>query len=163
MPIHSNIYNVHWNKLISWLLPMELFKPKLFAIVKALIAPIAKLHNDLLVLRKAKLYELSIDSRIGKMVSYLNKRYDATNSIYITNGQKGVEQFIFLETETETDYVFDVSSAEQMFVYNDNEVGTAPAHFIVWLPLALQPKELEIKAVVNQIKLPSKRFQIQYF
>ncbi len=163
MPINSNIYNINWDKLLSWLLPSILFKAKLFVWVKALVSPITLLHNKLLAFRNAKLYDLTIDSRIGSIVSYLNKRYDSTNnSIYITNGQRGTEQYIFLETETETDYVFDASSTEQMYVYNNNEVGAAPAQFIVWLPLGLQPKELEIFAIINTLKMPSKRFQIQY-
>jgi hypothetical protein len=164
MPTNDNIYKVNWFKLVSWVLPNIFFKPKMFTWCKALVAPIVIVHNDLLVFRNAKLYDLTIDIRIGSIVSYLNKRYDATNnSIYISNGQRGVEQFIFLDTETESDYVFDAASTEQMYVYNNNEVGAAPAQFIVWLPLLLQPKELEIFAVVKQICLPSKRFQIQYF
>jgi hypothetical protein len=163
MPVNSNIYDINWDKLLSWLLPNELFKAKLFVLIKALVSPITALHINLLVLRKAKLYELSIDSRIGSIVYYLNKRYDSNNRIYITNGQIGVEQFIFLDTEAETDYVYDDASSEQMYVFTDNEVGVTSAKFIVWLPLVLQPKELEIEAVVNKIKMPSKRFQIQYF
>jgi hypothetical protein len=162
MPTKDNIYKVDWFKLVSWALPSILFKPKMFTWCKALVAPIVMVHNDLLVFRKAKLYELSIDSRIGSIVGYLNKRYDSNNRIYITNGQKGVEQFIFLDTEAETDYLFEDANTEQMYVYNSNEVGATPAQFIVWLPLVLQPKELEITAIIKQIKLPSKRFQIQY-
>lgn len=163
MPTNSNTYKVDFFKLVSWLLPTIMFKPKMYAWCKALISPIVTIHNDLLVFRKAKLYELAITPQIGSIVYYLNSRYDATaNSIYITNGQKGVEQFIFLDTEAETDYVFDDANAEQMYVYNSNEVGATPAQCIVWLPLFLQPKELEITAIIKQIKLPSKRFQIQY-
>jgi hypothetical protein len=162
MPVNSNIYDINWDKLLSWLLPNELFKAKLFVLIKALVSPITALHINLLVLRKAKLYELSIDSRIGSIVYYLNKRYDSNNRIYITNGMRGTDNFIFLETETETDYVFDDGSAEQMHIFNENEVGASPAQFIVWLPTDLQPKELEIIAIINTLRMPSKRFQIQF-
>lgn len=163
MPFNINIYNVNWNKLISWLLPLELFKTKFIVLVKSITAPISMLHNDLLVYRKAKLAELALTPQIGSMVYYLNKRYDATdNRIYITNGMRGTDNFIFLETEVETDYLFDDTSTEQMHIYTDSEVGATPAHFIVWLPIVLQPKQLEIEAIINKLKMPSKRFQIQF-
>lgn len=164
MPTNANIYKVDWFKLVSWLLPNALFKPKMYAWCKALVAPIVMVHNDLLIFRKAKLEELTLTPQIGSIVYYLNKRYDsAAMSIYITNGQRGIDQYIFNEIETETDWCFDDASIEQMYVYNDADVGATPAQFIVWLPVALQPKSLEIAALITIQRLPGKRFQLQYF
>lgn len=165
MAINANIYKINWYKLVSWLLPNPLYKPKMFAWCKALVAPISSLHTNFLQFRKQKLYELSITPQVGSLAAMLNKRYDGVQQrIYITNGERGENIYLFQDDEEGADlYIFLDAETQATYVYNDSEVGNNPAHFIVHIPLALAINIDELKALINTYKLPSKRFQIQRF
>jgi hypothetical protein len=164
MPVNKNIYNVNWNKLVSWLLPNELFKPKMFAWCKSLVVGVSSLHTLFLQFRKQTNYHLSITGQITKLVLLLNDKYDKTQRrIYITDGQRGDEVYIFLENEVKDLSLYTTTENQPIYIFNSGEVGANKAHFIVHVPLSIQFDEAAMRALINIYKIPGKRYQIQKF
>lgn len=163
MPFNTKIYNVNWNKLTAWLIPDELFKAKVFVLCKSMIVFVSTIHIDFLNFRKQKMYELAITPQICWLVLLLNDRFDfVQRRIYIEDGAKGDNVYLFQDDEGDSIYAFQDSELENNWVFNDSEVGSTPAHFIVYLPSVLAAKEDMIKSILNINRLPSKRYQIQY-
>jgi hypothetical protein len=164
MPINTNIYKVNWFKLVSWLLPSDLFMPKTFALCKALATPIATLHTNFLAYRKQCLYDLTITPQICWLVKLLNDKFDyVQRRIYISEGERGDNIYLFQDAEDGNEYLFQNAEVEQIWLFNDSEVGNNPAHFVVYIPASVASKIDVLKSILNIYKLPSRRYQIQTF
>ena len=163
---NNNIYIVNWTKLLNWLLPEVLRKPKLLAFMKALVYPINLLHNDLLRFKKQKEYQLSINSQVCRLQALLNDRYDSFNRrLYIDDGQLGNEVYVFTDAEDSPLGLFTAAENNPVDVYNDYELHGTAADFIVFIPNALNGSINinDLVSLVNQNKLPGKKWQVQYF
>lgn len=164
MPINGNIYSVNWNKLISWLMPTALFKPKMFGWLKSLAAPISTLHGDLLAFRKQKKYELEITGQVCKLETLLNDRFDNNlRRIYILDGEKSKRRFIYSKAEQYTQPVYTVAENRPFYIYQQNEITTTTYHFIVKVPSGLVYDADVMVSVLSSFKMPSKKFDIQSF
>ena len=163
---NNNIYNVNWGKLLNWLLPEMLRKPKLLAFMNALVFPIQLLHIDLLRFKKQKEYQLSINSQVCRMQAMLNDKYDSgARRIYIDDGHLGNSVYVFTAAENTHTWLFKSSENNPLYVYNRNEIKGTAAHFIVYIPTILNGNINipELTSLVNIYKLPGKRWQIKYF
>ncbi len=163
---NNNIYIVNWGKLLNWMLPEMLRKPKLLAFMNALIFPIQLLHIDLLRFKKQKEYQLSINSQVCRLQALLNDKYDSgQRRLYIDDGQQGNEVFIFTDAENSPHALFIALENNPLYIFNDYELQGTAAHFIVFIPNALNGllNINELVSLVNQNKLPGKKWQIQYF
>ncbi len=163
--LYNNIYIVNWNKLLTWLLPEVLRKPKVLAFMNALVYPIQLLHIDLLRFKKQKEYQLSINSQVCRMQAMLNDYYDSgLRRIYIGDGQLGNEVYLFQDSENSPIGLFTDAENNPEYVYNDNELVGTVADFIVYIPNVLNGSINinEMVSLVNQNKLPGKKWQIQY-
>ncbi len=161
MPINKNIYAVNWNKLVSWLLPSELFKPKMFAWCKALIAPISTLHGLFLAFRKQKNYELAITGQVCLLEKLLNDKFDtAQRRIYITDGEKTKRKYAFTASEFVPLPTYTVAENKPLFIYQDGEISTTTYHFIVNVPTILRFNNDVMISLLNTFKLPSRKFNI---
>ena len=161
MPINSNIYNVNWNKLVSWLLPSELFKPKMFAWWKALVAPISTLHGSFLAFRKQKNYELAITGQVCLLEKLLNDKFDNTQRrIYITDGEKSKRKYAFTVNEFVPLPIYTEGENKPLFIYQDGEINSITYHFIVNVPNTLRFNNDVMINLLNTFKLPSRKFNI---
>lgn len=132
MPINGNIYSVNWNKLISWLMPTALFKPKMFGWLKSLAAPISTLHGDLLAFRKQKKYELEITGQVCKLETLLNDRFDNNlRRIYILDGEKSKRRFIYSKAEQYTQPVYTVAENRPFYIYQQMKLPPPPTTLLL--------------------------------
>lgn len=162
MPFNKNIYAVNWNKLVSWLLPNELFKPKMFAWCKALIAPISSLHGSFLAFRKQQNYELSITGQVCLLEKLLNDKFDNTlRRIFITDGEKSKRKYAFTKNEFVPLPIYTEGENKPVFVYLDGEINSLTYHFIVNVPTGLRFNNDVMISVLNSFKLPSRKYVIQ--
>ncbi len=164
MPINSNVYNVNWNKLVSWLTPARLFLPKVFALLKALVSPISSLHGLFISFRKQKLYDLSINSQVCRLEKLLNDKFDSVQRrIYITDGEKSKRKYIFKRSELVPLPVYLDAESNPTFIYKDAEITTITYHFIVNVPLGIKYKEAVINSLLNTYRLPSRKYKLETF
>lgn len=164
MPINDNTYSVNWNKLLSWLTPTTLFKAKMFALLKSLVAPVSTLHGDFIGFRKQKNYELGITGQVCKLEKLLNDKYDKSlRRIYITDGIKSKRKYIFNDSEFVPQPIYTEAEAKPYFIYQDGEITTTTYHFIVNIPVVVRYNADELISILSVFKMPSKKFNIQTF
>lgn len=158
-------YDIDFNKLIKWLVPHFLAKPKHLAWLTTLLFPLVWLYEQFLGYRSDKLYDATINSQVNRLTHALRREF-SDNTIYIIHYADYLDQaFIFLELEGATpeyDYLdieahtpvdYDFTSSEY-----DNEQD-----FIVRIPVALTSQSAAVAQFVNKYKFSSKRFKVETF
>lgn len=164
MPISANTYKVNWNKLVSWLLPTSLFKPKMFVWLKSLVIPINQLHTDLINYRYQKLYDLSISGQVCKLEKLLNDKFDEVHKrIYIVDGERSKKRYIYQQLEVIKQNVYKTIENKPLFIYKDAEIQINTIHFVVMIPNSLRYDIDVFVSILNIFKMPSKRYTIQTF
>lgn len=147
---------------MSWLLPSELFKPKMFAWCKALVAPISSLHGSFLAFRKQKNYDLSITGQVCLLEKLLNDKFDNTlRRIYIEDGEKSKRKYIFKRNEFVPLPIYTTAETTPIFFYLNGEITTITYHFIANVPTGLSYNNDVMKSVLNIYKLPSRKYKIE--
>jgi hypothetical protein len=164
MSTTDNTYKVDFNKLVSWLLPLRLFKPKLFALCKALVSPLSTLHADFIVYRLQKKYELEITGQVCKLERLLNDKFDADlRRIYITDGEKSKRKYVYSKNELAAKHIYKDDENKPLYIYQQSEIATTTYHFIVNVPLGLSYNADVFVSILSQFKMPSKKFKIVTF
>jgi hypothetical protein len=145
-------YDFNISKWILWLLPSVLRKPKQIAWLNALLQPIGYIHTRFYSFKQRVDIELRVSPQVRILRGYLNERFDKDyNRIDIVDTGQISQTYIFLESENAPLYL------PVFLSIGDNY------DFIVRLPVDLIAYETGIKAILNKFKLPSKRYDIQYF
>lgn len=157
------IFEIDLNKIIRWLTPHFLDKPKHRAWLQTLMFPIVWLYAQFLDYRSSKFRESTINSQVNRLTQALRERF-GSDLIEILHFSDYLNQaFIYLELEgsvLEYDYLaieghvpvdYDFLQAEY-----DNQFD-----FVVRIPASLTIEQDSITAFVNKYKLVSKRFKIE--
>lgn len=153
------MFNVDFDKLLTWLLPALLRKPVFFAWVQTLCSPVKQLYDEFIAKRTTDLYVLNHDSRVFSIQAVLNDRFDNVNrTIYLTDGFAKPRIYLYTPEENKPVYL-----NPTIPVYNEGDYGDTGIDFIVWVPnaVAISNQDLiEMTSLVNKYKLASKRFSI---
>jgi hypothetical protein len=131
---------------------------------KALIAPINTLHSELIAFRKQKLYEIEITGQVCKLEKLLNDKFDSTlRRIFITDGQKSKRKYVFTKEEFVPQPIFMTPENKPFFIYQNNEITTNTFHFVVNVPNNVTYNSAVFISILNEFKMPSKKFKIVTF
>jgi len=71
-------YEVDISKLVRWLLPTFLQKPRMLAFMEALMTPVRNIYSSFLQEQEQMLNEVRLTGQTGVLENYLNDRFDAT-------------------------------------------------------------------------------------
>jgi hypothetical protein len=161
------IYNIDYNKPITWLIPPRLRSSILMYWVKALISPIDKLYGDFTRYRKDVLYRTSITPQVCYMEKVLNDTFDKTQRrITITDGFEYIVTLIHLDEALKPlpTYLEGTGHDEDIpIIHDDSAYMDSGCDFNVNIPFSLsQTDEMRLKSIINTYKLPSKRYKILY-
>lgn len=184
----SKVYDIDYKRLIVLLLPSDMRKPRLFAVIKAMIAPIVVLYDQFKVNRSLNLYKVNRTGQVCHLRGMLNDNFDPSlRRIVIADGITSDWTILYkyslfnaIDNKQPLWVGFANSSSVDGFgnttaIFNQDNtvsliskqgsVGTAGIDFLVMVPMALRGivDENRIKAQVNYYKLASKRYEIQYF
>lgn len=159
--MNSRIYNIVYAKLIQWLTPAMLRKPKMLAWISICISPVGYVYNNLLRFRTQTLYTLKITPQVCYLEKLLNDRYDYINrGIYITDAFRANPVYMFQDVEDKPVPMFADVENQPVFMYTDGEVGDVKNDFVVVVPLSVSFNVNEMTSLINNYKLASKRFTI---
>ena len=149
-------YKVDWNRLVLLLLPSMLRQPVLFAYLKALISPIAKLHNQWKLMREANLRKLSYNGQRCYLRKALNDECDADlRRIYIGETQNNSPDYIYTSDENLDVYL------GIMYLENEFDYSTGVVDFLVFVPQeVLNIKVNELTAILDFYTLAGKKYEI---
>jgi hypothetical protein len=150
-------------KIVKWLTPHFLWKPKQTAWLTVLLFPLVWLYEQFLIYQLDKLKEATINSQVIRLTQALRERYNNQGIIIIHFSDYINQAFLYLQLEG-TFSEFDYLAAEghtpvdydfQQLEYNDQ------FDFIVRIPAAIAAQTDLITAFVNKYKLASKRFKVE--
>lgn len=162
MAFTDNIYNVDWNKLVTWLIPYPLRQPKLLAFVDALKQSVADVYTRYLAYKTYTVYWLGINSQVCFMQKALNDKYDiAERRIYITDGVNIEPVLLSLKSENKPQKFSLKTEAQPIRLPLKSEVAAFASDFIVNVPAAVAFSADEMSAVIDSIKTPSKTYIIK--
>lgn len=152
------MYNIDFNRLVTWLLPGLITKPKFQSWLRGLIEPLKTIQKAFNKNRESNLYKLRHNSQVFSIVNVLNDRFDnGQRRIYITDGL--TKDRIYIHTRQELKPLF----LGQIFLWNRGDYADTGVDFIVWIPVQIfiTPQDLiEVRALITYYKLSGKRFKI---
>lgn len=163
--MNFNIYNVDFNKLIRYFLPRDWLEITHISFLASLITPVETLRKDFLTFRNQINYRLSHNSQVVYLQKVLNDQYDSElRRIYINNGVFIGPLYAYKESDNRPFFL------GTQIIYKETELVGGDADFIVIFPKELRPANAitiqgylsDIKATVNEYKLASKTFSIQF-
>jgi hypothetical protein len=153
-----NIFSIDFSKVILWLLPHFLRRPRLFSYLSALSQPVCKLYDEFHLFRDDNLYRLSHTGQVFSLENVLNDKFDAAERrIYITDGTTRRRTYLFTRIEVQPEYIGKIN------LHNRGDYADTGVDFIVWIPLSVYVSNedtSEAKALVNFYKLAGKRYKI---
>lgn len=159
--MNSRIYNIVYSKLVQWLTPAMLRKPRMLAWIGICTSPINFLYRDLLRFRSLTLYRLGITPQVCFLEKLLNDQYDFIGrGIHIVDAAQTDPTYIFQDAEEKPVYMYTDAENLPVFMYTDGEAGDLKDDFIVIVPLSVTFNHNEMTSLINAYKLASKQFKI---
>jgi len=159
----KRIYRVRWNKLVTWLTPTAIRKPKWLALVKALAAPVNDVYNRFISYGGDTNYRIGITLSAVDLQRALNDRYDSTlRRIRIVEliSKEGIAIFQREENKPITLFI-KVGEGFSLILFTKQETMGFEADFIVQIPISLLFDMKDLSAFIDLFKMESKTYIIQ--
>jgi hypothetical protein len=153
------------DKMIRWLMPYFLVKPKHLAWLQTLFAPLKTLYADFIGYKALQLKNATINSQKARLETALRDQFE-DNSIYIFHPDDYLDQaFIYLQREGATpefDYLHIEAHVPVDYDATQPEYNTQ-YDFIVRIPASLAGSTQAIHAFVKKYVFSSITFTIETF
>lgn len=160
----SNIYNIEWKKLATWLLPVNLRRKKLQAFVYALLAPVNDLHTRFLSYVKNVDYRLKINYQVCYLEAALNDRFDYVDRrIQIVRARQYDPFPIYLKPENKPVVLSKKGEGSGTILYSKQQTGQFTVDFIIKVPASVAFDLNELTAFVSFHIVQSRTFQVQTY
>ncbi|MCC3159530.1 hypothetical protein LJ737_19970 [Hymenobacter sp. 15J16-1T3B] len=160
-------YRVDWARLVLLLLPALLRRPRQWAWLQVLTAPVARLHLDFISYLFASRRELSYSSQVLLFERALNDRFDPIRRrIVIRNAdtEYAITYWNFVhEQQPVTEYLpqrHEAPPFPRPFRYWAEYAGQTD--FTVIAPLVLRPRAVELHALIRRLKLATKHYSLLF-
>jgi hypothetical protein len=154
----SKIFNIDYNTLIRWLVPVPLRQPKMIAWLQALVWPVVQLYQAFRKNRDGNLYRLSITPQVCFLEKMLNDRFDnADRRIFIDDAIDRPPVYLYQDAEEKPVYL------GTRPLYQDTEFGINLDDFTVWVHSSIVFEFNEMRSLINLYKLAATRYSIQFY
>ncbi|MBQ3563249.1 MAG: hypothetical protein IJA21_01410 [Clostridia bacterium] len=157
-------FKIDYNRLVVLLLPTFLRRPVLFGFLRAAVWPLEQLYNKFRTARGEHNYRLTHNGQVCYLRACLNDHFKSNMGVFDIISVEREGEWLFAVTETGervpiTISEDNISGTENVpIVYNELMLNTEQNEFIVSVPADIYDTALEeVKALVNQYKLISKR------
>ncbi|MGN7787427.1 hypothetical protein ACTJIJ_23035 [Niabella sp. 22666] len=160
------IYNINYKRLMLQHVPTELRKPKLLALITALLSPVVHVYAIFNNYKLEVEYRLKLTPQVCSMQWHLNNLYDYDQRrIYIEDAPR-LDTMILRQEVEGREVVLPLEGEEEAegIMYLEEESLAMTDDFIVVMPLELQGNinELQLRARIDAVKLPTKKYTIRY-
>lgn len=157
-------YNLNFKRLVLLLLPTFWRKPLLVSIGYAVIYPLSLIHADFMRFRADIKYRLSHNGQVCYLRALLNDNFDPENRRITVSDVDTNRENVFINRR-ETGLIKLIPRRETgraLFINRSGFVGSGGYDFLINMPFSLYQVTdiLRFKAVVNNYKLASKRYNI---
>lgn len=154
----SKIFNINYNALIRWLVPVELREPVTMAWLQVINWPVIKLYQSFTRNRAANLYRLSITPQVCFLEKMLNDRFDNTDRrIYIDQAIERPPVYLYQDDELKPVYL------NERPLYQDTEFAINLDDFVVYVHNEIIFEFNEMRSLIILYKLSGTQFSIQFY
>ena len=157
-------FTIDYNRLVVLLLPTFLRRPVLFGLLRASVSPLISLYDSFCMAREEHNYRLAHNGQVCYLRACLNDHFKSRMGTFDIITVERVGEWLYAVTETGERISVAISEdnadeAENVpIVYNELTLNSEQNEFIVSVPADIYDTSLEeVKALVNQYKLISKR------
>jgi hypothetical protein len=162
--MNVRIYDINYKKLVSWLVPQILRKPRLMVLLNALVSQVIYIYNLFMINRRNNLYKLLITPQICYVELALNDKYDGVNrKIKIQRPKSYDPLYLYRRIEKKPVFLFrrnSATAAQRQWLYQKKEAGAFQYDFIVQVPATVAFDLNEMTAVIDNYILPDKAYKI---
>lgn len=167
-----NAYNIDYKKLALMLLPTIYRKPTVAVLAQSLVGGVEAVYKEFMRWRKEKDYRLWHNGQTCYLRAVLNDEFDPTaRGITVTDGKNGdpVELVVWKRSEGRPK-IMRMAGTGNGLMLNRRGFGSRGYDFWVNVPIRVRPSsasarklfELALDAKVNDYKLASKRWALNY-
>lgn len=157
-------FKIDYNRLVVLLLPTFLRRPVLFGLLRAAVYPVTMLYERFCEARREHIYRLTHNGQVCYLRACLNDNFKSRMGAFdiVTVEREGEWLYAVTEHGERVPITISEDNTSEVenvpVVYNELSLNTEQNEFIVSVPADLYDTSLdEIKALVNQYKLISKR------
>jgi hypothetical protein len=162
MQFERKIYYFNWRKLIRWLTPQPLRKPRFLAFLRGFVSGVQYSHAAFIDFKISTEYTLTITPQVCYLEKMLNDRFDfLQRRIYITDGANVAALWLALDIEDKSLWLALDAENEPLWLPVDNELSIFGGDFTIVIPADVVYDADELAARVNMYKLASKQWNIQ--
>jgi hypothetical protein len=158
----SNYKNdIDFNKIVTWLIPLDENRVTLLALAKALCSPLFYVYN-LSSRFSASIYNhLKVTPQVGSLKYYLNKKHDPYDRrIYIEDGVLYPTTSLFLRAEDKPVILRTRAENSPVHIGLRTETGYKVDAFRVRIPNEIKRDKEAIRAFVDKYRLAGKNFSV---
>lgn len=150
---------MNFYRLAALLLPVNLRKPRILSIVKALMTPLYTVQRFFLLYREEVIYKINHNGQVCYLRGVLNDTFDnSERRIRIEDPYRN--DFLILYQRPEMKQI----DLGRELVSRRDSVSAEQLDFVVKVPLTLKSvdNESRMRAVINFYKLAGKQYRIDY-
>lgn len=150
---------MNFYRLAALLLPVNLRKPRILSIVKALMTPLYTVQRFFLLYREEVIYKINHNGQVCCLRGVLNDTFDnSERRIRIEDPYRN--DFLILYQRPEMKQI----DLGRELVSRRDSVSAEQLDFVVKVPLTLKSvdNESRMRAVINFYKLAGKQYRIDY-
>lgn len=146
------MYGINWTKFVEERVMSPIRKPKMRALIHALLTPTKTLHTNFIAFKSAQELDLKITPQVRILEYWLNELYD-----------KALRR-IHIEDYVNTEPILIWGESYNNPIYLPEFLSSKEFDFTVFLPIGagLKPQEVAIRAFLDKYKLAGKRYLIVY-
>jgi hypothetical protein len=161
MVFDKRIYYFNWRKLIRWLTPQALRKPRFMAFLRGFMSGVQYVHAAFIDFKLATEYQLTITGQVVYLEKMLNDRWDfLQRRIYITDGVNYEALWLALDVEDKPQWLAVDSENKPLWLCLDAETTLFSGDFTIVIPLDVVFDNAELTARVDKYKLASKQYNL---
>jgi hypothetical protein len=152
-------WDIDYDLLPARLLPVRIRKGTFIAWLKALLAPVKELYNNLLDYRQASLYGLAHNGQVCYLEAALNDVFDPVGrGIIITDGSYTDPLWLAIGLEEAPMWLPMDGEGSPLWLPTDAEVAEMGFDFIVIVPSGLMgaAEEPRLRALVDKYRIAGK-------
>jgi hypothetical protein len=160
--MNERIYDIAYKKLVNSLVPQVLRKPKMIALLYALVNPVVYVYNLFLINRRSNLYRLMITPQVCYVEMALNDKYDSSaRRIKIARPKSYNPLFLYKKIENKPVFLYKKNEgAPKTWLIQKGEASSFQFDFIVQVPATVVFDINEMMAVIDSYILPEKVYKI---
>lgn len=153
------MFNVDFQKLLTWLLPAWLRKENILLLMLALTWPVRQLYNSFLMFYDAKIYRLTHNSQVCYLQAVLNDHFDVgSRRIYIGDFDGRDRIYFWPQVDRR-----DVNFGEVQYFWPNDSYKDSRVDFTIHLPadvVTTTPQMAYLKSLTDEYKLAGKKYNI---